>query len=190
MTDHFASLQQPRRPWLDLEALKDQFHALAARHHPDTAGGSTDAFGEISRAYEVLKNPSSRVKHLLEVEYPWALQGGDGAIAPGLADRFMEVATLLRELNVFQQQQPENTTPLTQALQASERFSLKRDAEKVLATVEMEYARSLRLLQAEDEIWESRSEATAVRLVRLGDELSYLRKWSNELREALLRLQG
>jgi hypothetical protein len=36
MIDHFAALSEPRRPWLDLEKLKNRFHILAAARHPDT----------------------------------------------------------------------------------------------------------------------------------------------------------
>ena len=35
MTDYFALLNEPRRPWLDPEPLKDKFLALSATVHPD-----------------------------------------------------------------------------------------------------------------------------------------------------------
>lgn len=188
MTDPFATLQQPRRPWLDLVALKDQFHALTALHHPDATGGDTDTFSEINRAYHALRDPASRVKQLLALEYPWALEEPAETIAPGLADRFMEIATLRRGLDVFLHGQEKATTPLSKALRASEGFALKRDLEKALASLELEYARSLELLKAEDEIWAQRTESTGVRLSRLANELSYLGKWIEQLREGILRL--
>ena len=35
MTDAFALLSEPRRPWLDAEALKARFLPLSAAVHPD-----------------------------------------------------------------------------------------------------------------------------------------------------------
>ena len=187
MTDPFATLHQPRRPWLDLVALKDQFHALTARHHPDTQGGDNDVFAAITRAYKDLTDPGIRLKRLLELEYPETFDE-PAEIAPSLASRFMEIATLRRELDVYLQQQPEATTALTKALQASERFSMKMDLEKALTSLQVEYDRALQLLMAEDEIWETRTVSTGIRLSRLASEFAYLGKWIGQLREGLLRL--
>jgi hypothetical protein len=35
MNDCFALLNEPRRPWLDSEALKQRFVSLSAELHPD-----------------------------------------------------------------------------------------------------------------------------------------------------------
>ena len=35
MTDHFALLDEPRRPWIDADLLKEKFLALSSRVHPD-----------------------------------------------------------------------------------------------------------------------------------------------------------
>ena len=36
MTDYFNLLSEPRRPWLNPEALKQKFLNLSAEVHPDT----------------------------------------------------------------------------------------------------------------------------------------------------------
>ena len=187
MTDPFATLHQPRRPWLDLVALKDQFHALTARHHPDAKGGDNEVFTAITRAYKELADPAIRLKRLLELEYPETFDE-PAEIAPSLASRFMEIATLRRELDVYLHQQPDATTALTKALQASERFSMKMDLEKALTSLQVEYDRSLELLKAEDDIWDQRTASTGIRLGRLANELSYLGKWIGQLREGIMRL--
>ena len=43
MTDHFATLGEPRRPWLDAEALKEKFHRLSGTVHPDRVHGADEA---------------------------------------------------------------------------------------------------------------------------------------------------
>ena len=35
MTDYFALLNEPRRPWLDADLLKQTFLTLSAGAHPD-----------------------------------------------------------------------------------------------------------------------------------------------------------
>jgi hypothetical protein len=42
MTDYFALLQTPRRPWVDAEKLKENFQLLSARVHPDRLHGADE----------------------------------------------------------------------------------------------------------------------------------------------------
>jgi curved DNA-binding protein CbpA len=160
MTDHFAALDLPRRPWLDPEELKQRFHELTARHHPDVAGGTPDRrFEAITTAYAVLRDPAARLRHLLELEIPEALTA-TAQVPASLAERFMEVATLQREIQVFAAQQSDMTTPVGRALAAPERFTMRRDVEKIAASIEVDRGRCLELLQAEDAIWEQRDAST------------------------------
>ena len=43
MTDHFAALAQPRRPWLDGDALKESFHRAATLDPWVVTNGALDA---------------------------------------------------------------------------------------------------------------------------------------------------
>ena len=70
MPDHFATLAQPRRPWLDPEALRESFHRAAAQHHPDAAGGTDERFAALNTAHAILREPAARLRHLLELEAP------------------------------------------------------------------------------------------------------------------------
>src|SRR5438270_13876413 len=98
-TDHFAALGQPRRPWLEPEALKEEFHRLTAEHHPDRTGDAA-RFTEINAAYAVLRDPVARIRHLLELEAPAVL----AAVPPlpeALTETFMRIATLRRTIDAF-----------------------------------------------------------------------------------------
>lgn len=190
MTDHFAVLELSRRPWIEPETVKSHFHRLTAQHHPDVAQTEDpEAFPRLTKAYTVLRAPASRLRHLLELEYPGVFEGAALQIPPALAERFMEVATLQRELQVFAKQQS-TATSLTRALAASEGLSLKRDADKAAALLDTELSRSLELLRAEDAAWDQRDSETPRRLVQLHQELAFLTKWTDELSEGRLALEA
>ena len=43
MTDYFALLDEPRRPWLDPEAIRQKFFARSGGVHPDKIHAASDA---------------------------------------------------------------------------------------------------------------------------------------------------
>ncbi len=68
MTDCFELLQEPRRPWLDADALKARFLKLSAAAHPDRFHGGTDSeraqandrSAELNAAYNTLRETRDR----------------------------------------------------------------------------------------------------------------------------------
>lgn len=76
MTDNFALLDEPRRPWLDENLLKEKFLALSSKVHPDRTHRATPSerkdadasYAELNAAYNCLREPKERVRHLLELE--------------------------------------------------------------------------------------------------------------------------
>ena len=76
MTDYFALLDEPRRPWLEPEALKTKFLKLAAEIHPDRKHGAgkiekaaaNRSYAELNAAFNCLAEPKLRLLHLLELE--------------------------------------------------------------------------------------------------------------------------
>ena len=61
MTDYFALLNEPRRPWLDPDSLKKKFLALAAGIHPDRIHNADELekaeanrrYAELNAAYQL-----------------------------------------------------------------------------------------------------------------------------------------
>lgn len=188
MTDYFALLGLPRRPWLDPEALKECFHQLAARHHPDVTGESS-TFEEINAAYRVLRDPSPRLRHLLELE-AICEPAKTVQLPPSLTTRFMEVATFEREIHVFLKQSGAADSAVQKSLLAAERFAMQRDVEKLIAELENDRRRLTQLLQVENQLWEQRNAETHSRLLSLQQEFAYLGKWIDQLRERSLQLQS
>jgi curved DNA-binding protein CbpA len=75
MTDYFALLDVPRRPWLDPDSLKEKYLTLSGKLHPDRAPpdasdprGAHDRYTEINSAYHSLLGPRERLSHLLQLE--------------------------------------------------------------------------------------------------------------------------
>jgi molecular chaperone DnaJ len=72
-------------PGAGADEIKRAYRQLARRYHPDISGDDRGgAFLEISRAYEVLKDPSRRQS------YDHALRWRDGDTPPGRADWFSD----------------------------------------------------------------------------------------------------
>ena len=121
MTDYFALLNEPRRPWLDPEALKTKFLKLAAETHPDKQHGAGEmektaanrSYAELNAAFNCLAEPKLRLLHLLELELgakPTDVQ----QIPSALADLFAEVATTCRNADDFLAEKNKATSPLLQ----------------------------------------------------------------------------
>ena len=76
MTDNFLLLDEPRRPWLDADALKRKFLARSAEVHPDRTHNAAESeklaanqrYTALNAAYNCLREPKDRVRNLLELE--------------------------------------------------------------------------------------------------------------------------
>jgi len=121
MTDNFALLNEPRRPWLDVDLLKQKFLARASGAHPDRVHNASDSekaevtkrYIELNAAYNCLADPKLRLLHLLELELgakPKDIQ----QIPPALADLFAEIATVCKNTDGFLAEKSKVTSPLVQ----------------------------------------------------------------------------
>lgn len=121
MTDYFALLNEPRRPWVEGELLKQKFLSLSAELHPDRVHSAdeperqaaSNRFADFNAAYNCLAAPKSRLFHLLELERgarPAEVEQIPGA----LADWFAEVATLCRDADRFLAEKAKSASPLLQ----------------------------------------------------------------------------
>jgi molecular chaperone HscB len=85
MDDYFEVFDLPRKLQVDLDALQEMFYELSRRHHPDfhqMAGpvGQAVALQRsalVNRAYRALREPVSRLAHVI------ALEAGQGEAAAG-----------------------------------------------------------------------------------------------------------
>ena len=187
MPDHFATLAQLRRPWIDEAALKDAFHRASAQQHPDIAVGSGDNAAALNAAYAVLRDPATRLRHLLELEWPDA-QSAPAGIAPEIADLFGNIAALRQTGTALAKKEAAAQSPLARALLAGEHAVHRHELETALANLAAAETAALEELRALDAAWDERNETTRNRLAAVQQRFAFLAKWQAQLREDLFRL--
>ena len=188
MTDCFALLGEPRRPWLEPDALKDKFHKLSAAHHPDVAGGEGVDFTGINAAYQTLHDPKTRIRHLLELEFPGALSS-NLQIPPGITDLFETIARERRGVASFLEKRASLQTPLEIALLAPEKLELAAALERMSGLLAGKQDDILVQLKSADAAWERDKPGSADALLEIYQSLSYVGKWLAQAREDLMRLK-
>jgi len=200
--DCFALLDQPRRPWLAPEALKQKFLALSAEVHPDRVHGASDEerraaqqrYTQLNSAYNRLREPKERLLHLLELELgskPPQVQ----SIPPDLMNRFMEVSGICREADGFLAEKAKTVSPLLQVqlFDRNHEFASKLlGLQKSLNAGQEELMAELRAL---DELWTQEPDAERKRDPNLLQRMqnlyrlfSYYSRWTSQIQERLLQL--
>jgi curved DNA-binding protein CbpA len=201
MVDCYALLDEPRRPWIDPEALKQKFLSLSAVVHPDRvhqAGAAEKQaaqrrYAELNAAYNRLREPRGRLRHLLELELG-ALPADIQQIPPQLVDLFMEVGQLNRDADAVLKEKSSISSPLLK-VQLFERNQVW--TEKLIALQNKLNdctSRLLAELKAIDSEWAAKPDDADVRgqlLQRLEDLyrlLGYFGRWTSQIQERIVRL--
>jgi curved DNA-binding protein CbpA len=186
MTDYFALLQQPRRPWLDLDELKERYQALTLAQHPDRerANKSSHDFSEVNQAYRILKDPKLRLQHLLQ------LSGidpkGDKVIPEELLDLFGRIGDFVRSTDELLQRRNATQNALARSLVRAEIVTQEEKGKALLQTtrylceVASEETRSL------NETWAQVPE----QLGQLFRRFAYLTRWLEQLEERQFQLSA
>src|SRR5215212_11356274 len=118
MTDHFAVLGQPHRPWLDPDQLKEHYQKISFASHPDRKGQGGNAdfdFAAVTDAYRVVSDPKLRLQHLLTLEAGAPVTAEPSAISPDVADLFMKLATLVSDIDQVLKRRAEATSNLAKS---------------------------------------------------------------------------
>jgi curved DNA-binding protein CbpA len=200
VTDYFALLDEPRRPWLEPETLKSKFLARAAVAHPDkqSTAGETEKlavnrrYAELNTAYHCLTEPKLRLLHLWELELgakPREVQ----EIPSTLADLFAEVATNCRNADAFLIQKSQTASPLLQVQlfeRTQEWVERLRGLQTKLAGL---HGKLMEELKSLDALWVSQSQSgqrtiLLNRLEELYRLFSYFGRWSGQIQERIVQL--
>lgn len=186
MTDHFAVLGMDPSPALDVESLRAAFEERSRRLHPDVAGGNGLEFREVNAAYQTLREPARRLRHLLELRAPEFLQVSRPPDAEAV-EWFMQAGELLQRLDALAAREQAAASPLARALLAPEKMVLMDALQKIIAILESAQAEAGREVEAMTPDWDSPDGLR--RIAALQPRLTFLAKWAATLRERLLSLE-
>ena len=70
MSDHFAELGLARAAWVEAEEVKSSHHLLMVACHPDKSQGDGNRATRLNMARRILEKPATRLRHILELEFP------------------------------------------------------------------------------------------------------------------------
>ena len=201
MTDYFRLLDLPRRPWLDPEAVKQQFFDRSSAAHPDrvhtaAAAEKTEAnraFADLNAAHQCLAEPKSRLLHLLELER--GAKPADIQEIPGeLADLFATVATRCRETDLFLAEKARATSPLVQVTLFEQAQLWLEKLEALQSKLDACQADLTQQLQALDARWPATEAAARERLLADLESLyrlfGYFNRWHRQLAERRFALMS
>ena len=200
MTDYFALLNEPRRPWLDPESLKTKFYELSADIHPDRAHGASEAekqlvnqrYVELNAAYNCLREPKARLQHLLELEgaKPKDIQ----VVLSGTMELLIEVGQLCRAADAFIAERAPVTSPVLKV----KLFERAQEWIERLNAVQKKLAAQRERLDAElkklDAAWNTGSASPPnaalplPQLEQLWRDYSYIGRWAAQIQERVVQL--
>ena len=204
MSDPFALLQEPRRPWLDSEALKTKFFALSAETHPDRFHNASEAdklaatqrYADLNAAYNCLREPKDRLACLIEVESGAPLKDIQ-RIPPGTMDLFMEVGQVCRDADAFIAERAKVTSPLIKVRFFEKGMEWTDKLNGLQQTIFSKRDALLTELQQLDQLWDaapptsSAERKSALPLQRLEEiyrVFSYITRWTTQLQERVVQL--
>ena len=195
MTDYFALLNERRRPWLDADALKTKYHTRSAAVHPDRVHHASDGdklaahqlYTELNAAYQCLRDPRQRLRHLLELEL--GTKPSDLTNVPDdLMNLFFSVGKTFRDVDALLAEKGRATSPLLQ-VQVFERG--QEWVEKLNAAREQIAARRdglLTELQTVDASWAAADSKPTDALLRIWRLLGFYDRWLAQIHERVVQL--
>ena len=204
MTDCFALLGEPRRPWLETEALKARFISISSPTHPDRVHGessslkqaATERYTDLNAAYACLREPRSRLQHLLELERSAKLETVQKA-PPGMMDFFTAVSQICRLVDEFLAEGSRISSPLLKV----QRFEKGFEWMEKLNALKNQLSGRLGELDEESRqmngVWEEAppvgsparpSGLPLERLEQVHQMYSYLGRWVAQIQDRLVQL--
>jgi curved DNA-binding protein CbpA len=200
LTDYFALLDEPRRPWLDPENLKSKFLTLSSEVHPDRVHGASESekkeaqerYITLNAAYNALREPRTRLAHLLELERgtkPEAVQMVPG----GVMDLFGKIGTVLRRADGLIAEKNAATSPMVRFQIFSRAEPVMEELDSLKKELRAQETRALEEVREIDARWPEAtfSELRHAHLAKLESTrhlLNYLARWGGQLEERSFQL--
>jgi len=191
--DFFTVLKLERRPWIDLDQLKQNYQQRTFATHPDrseTGEAAPEDFTIITEAYRVLSSPRLRLQHLLGLEGDAQSTSEPAPVPQALSDLFMKAAQLVNEIDSVLQKREHTTSGLGKSLLQRELTDIRIRTSALVNNLETHYADAVNGLRTVDAEW-TRNRAQAVREIKpLVQRFAFLERWLNQLREKEFQLSS
>jgi curved DNA-binding protein CbpA len=202
--DCYALLEEPRRPWVDVDALKQRFLGMSSPLHPDRIHGAPEAekevatyrYAQLNAAYNTLREPKDRLPHLLQLESgapPKDIQ----RIPPGTMDLFVEVGQMCRDVDAFLVEKGKVTSPLLKVQIFVRGQEWTQRLNKLQQSIHAKRDELLLELKGMNPIWEQAPEGPAEarraalpleRVEQIYRILSYVARWTEQIQTRIVEL--
>jgi curved DNA-binding protein CbpA len=198
--DCFALFNEPRRPWLEPEALKARFLFLSGTFHPDRAqnvptqqaGRASQPFADLNAAYNILRDPKLRLAHLIDLERgakPHDLE----QIPPDLTDLWMQIGQLCREADGFLRRKKTVRSPLLRVELFEQAQGWVEKLGQVQQTLAGMQERLLQELKRQDSAWQAALDAPSrsvvlAELESLYRQFGFTGRWAQQVQERIVLL--
>jgi DnaJ-domain-containing protein 1 len=197
MIDNFALLNEPRRPWIEPDDLKEKFISLSSEVHPDRLHNASAAekesatkrYAELNAAYNCLREPKDRLRHLLELTLGKKLEEIQ-QVPAGMMEEAFEVGSLCRKVDAFLGEKEKATSPMLK-VQFFERGQEWVDKlNELQGRISKRRESVVEEIKQIDSIWDggAKSNSTLDRLDEIHRLLSYFNRWTGQIQERILSL--
>jgi curved DNA-binding protein CbpA len=177
MEDAFAVFEISRRPLVDESALKETYLRLAADRHPDASGGDDEEFHLVQEAYKTLRDPASRLRHLLELAFPtFRREGGN---VPH-AELFLRAGSAVQAARTVWQRFETTSSALARALLSPEIAEALRQIRAASGFVQQADDDLARQLEELDSRW---PDISPDELSALASAFRFVSRWKSQLSE-------
>ena len=178
MSDHFAELDLARAVWVEAEEVKSRHHLLMAACHPDKSQGDANRATRLNVARRILEKPATRLRHVLELEFPNFQSSQKPQPDWDLFSRTGEAARLATQVASAT---ASATSPLARAV------AKKQSAEtrKNLAALQEELAQRATDMEQKTK---SLTLTDPQAISNLAEEWTFLNRWQSVIHEALSTL--
>ncbi len=189
MTDYFALLDEPRRPWLDPDELKQKYHRLTLAAHPDTRTEATsgDAFAELNQGYRTLADPKRRLLYLLTLEGHAPVATAQ-KVPDDLAYLFLNVALLNQRIDSVVKKQTGAASSLEKSMLTRERLEIQTRVKDELDRLRGIYDGQLSRLRNLNDTWTSERTHALSQVAHIYGKITYLSRWIDQLEEKCVQL--
>jgi hypothetical protein len=189
ISDAFALLALPRRAWLSPDEVRAAFQQAAAAAHPDAAADEadrvarTELFQQLNEASALLTPVTSRLKHLLALEYPDFIPSRAATMDDALVSLFSTIGNAVQAAAAWAREREAATTFLAKAALAPREMRVQEILEAAGAQLRAEQEkldRTLREIDADP----ATDFPPAEILSALASRAAFLGKWQAQLQAA------